>query len=344
MKKHIKYPKIDQFRSIIKTVIQGATFIGLDTSGKPTYNPNAPKPIITFKGTVKLHGTNAGVSYNTTDGFWIQSRQNIITMEHDNAGFAFFVESHKNIFQTMLNAIIFKENIDPSIYTTTIYGEWAGKGIQKGVGISQVEKSFFIFGVKVSNLNDEEFVSYWIDSSKLHCPSYRIYNVEDFETYSVDVDFNNPQLAQNKFIEITEKVEKECPVARALGIENGVGEGVVWSAYYEGSNLRFKVKGEKHSVTRVKTLAKVDTEKITSIQAFVEYAVTENRLQQAIQEVFGEGDLSITKMGDVIRWVIKDIVEEEMDTLVENNLIPKDINKYISFKVREMMLVELERV
>jgi len=344
MKKHIKYPKIDQCRSIIKTVIQGATFIGLDTSGKPTYNPNAPKPIITFKGTVKLHGTNAGVSYNTTDGFWIQSRQNIITMEHDNAGFAFFVESHKNIFQTMLNAIIFKENIDPSIYTTTIYGEWAGKGIQKGVGISQVEKSFFIFGVKVSNLNDEEFVSYWIDSSKLHCPSYRIYNVEDFETYSVDVDFNNPQLAQNKVIEITEKVEKECPVARALGIENGVGEGVVWSAYYEGSNLRFKVKGEKHSVTRVKTLAKVDTEKITSIQAFVEYAVTENRLQQAIQEVFGEGDLSITKMGDVIRWVIKDIVEEEMDTLVENNLIPKDINKYISFKVREMMLVELERV
>jgi hypothetical protein len=41
-------------------------------------------------------------------------------------------------------------------------------------------------------------------------------------------------------------------------------------------------------------------------------------------------------MGDVIRWVVNDVIKEEMDTLVENQLEPKEINKYVSSKVREM--------
>jgi hypothetical protein len=34
--------------------------------------------------------------------------------------------------------------------TITIYGEWCGGNIQKGVGITNLEKSFFIFGVKIT--------------------------------------------------------------------------------------------------------------------------------------------------------------------------------------------------
>ena len=41
-------------------------------------------------------------------------------------------------------------------------------------------------------------------------------------------------------------------------------------------------------------------------------------------------------MGDVIRWVVNDVLKEEMDTMVANNIEPKDVNKYISTKVREM--------
>ena len=41
-------------------------------------------------------------------------------------------------------------------------------------------------------------------------------------------------------------------------------------------------------------------------------------------------------MGDFLRWVVVDINSEEMDTMVENDLIPKDVNKYISVKAREM--------
>jgi hypothetical protein len=336
MKKHISYPKIAQFRNVVSNINREITFTGLDEDGNTIYDPSIKKPTLTFKGTVKLHGTNASVCFNSENGFWIQSRQNIITVENDNAGFAFFAESHKIELCSLLDELINKHQIDTKIYTVSIYGEWAGKGIQKGVGISQLDKAFYVFGVKVSKPQDEEFNAYWIDSSNVRNTECRIFNVEDYETYSVDVDFNMPQLAQNKFGEITEKVENECPISKSFGIDNGLGEGVVWSVEYKDSVHRFKVKGEKHSVSKVKTLASVDIEKVNSIMEFVDYSVTENRFSQAMHEIFIYSEIDIKKLGNVIRWVIKDITSEEMDTMIENELEPKDVNKYISTKVREM--------
>lgn len=336
MKKHISYPKIAQFRNVVSNINREITFIGLDEDGNAIYDPSIKKPILTFKGTVKLHGTNASVCFNSTDGFWIQSRENIITVEKDNAGFAFFAESHKVELCSLLDDLIDENQIDTKVYTVSIYGEWAGKGIQKGVGISQLDKAFYVFGVKVSKTQDEDFNAYWIDSSNVRNTDCRIFNVEDYETYSIDVDFNMPQLAQNKFGEITEKVENECPISKAFGIDNGLGEGVVWSVEYKDSVHRFKVKGDKHSATKVKKLASVDVEKLKTIQDFINYSVTENRFNQAVENVFDEEDLDVKKMGDLIRWFVKDIASEEMDTMLENGLEPKDVNKYISTRVREM--------
>jgi hypothetical protein len=41
-----------------------------------------------------------------------------------------------------------------------------------------------------------------------------------------------------------------------------------------------KVKGAKHSSSKVKTLAKVDVVKLENAKAFVEYCFTESRLNQ----------------------------------------------------------------
>ena len=78
MKKMIKYPSIEQFRTVVSNVNRRYNFVGLDENGEAIYDPSLPKPTLTFKGTVKLHGTNAGVSFNES-GYWIQSRENIIT-------------------------------------------------------------------------------------------------------------------------------------------------------------------------------------------------------------------------------------------------------------------------
>ena len=226
--------------------------------------------------------------------------------------------------------------------TISVYGEWAGGNIQKGVGITNLPKSFFIFGVKVTphvGDNESKESAYWIDYSDLRNTDARIYNIDDFETYSIDIDFNTPETVQNKLSELTLAVEEECPVAKAFGF-SGIGEGIVWSYTDEkGATLRFKVKGEKHSSSKVKTLASVDVEKVASIREFVDYAVTESRFNQAIENVFPNNEpVDIKKIGEVMKWINGDIIKEESDTLKENNLEPKDVNKYVSAKVREMFM------
>ncbi len=122
MKKHISYPSIEQFRNIISTVNREANFVGLDENGDAIYDTSKPKPVLTFKGTVKLHGTNFGVSFNSLEGMWAQSRENIITPQSDNAGSAFFVETNKDAFQQLFTEVAEKYNIDTTTNTISIYG------------------------------------------------------------------------------------------------------------------------------------------------------------------------------------------------------------------------------
>lgn len=342
MKKHISYPSIEQFRNVIANVNRRYDFVGLDENGDAIYDGTRTKPTLTFKGTVKLHGTNAGVSFNES-GYWIQSRENIITPEKDNAGFAFFVESNKEVFKKFVDQINSANFFDLHNNTVTIYGEWAGGNIQKGVGICNLPKSFFIFGIKVTphTKSEEEQKAkpaFWIPSHYLKSPENNIYNIEDFQTWEIDIDFNKPETVQNKLSELTLAVEAECPVAKAFGF-SGIGEGIVWSCNVDGVVHRFKVKGEKHSSSKVKTLAAVDVEKVASIREFVDYAVTESRFNQGIEKVFPNNEpVDIKKLGALMKWITDDVTKEEMDTMKANNLEPKDVNKYISTKVREMFM------
>lgn len=340
MKKIIKFPSIDQFRTVVSNVNRHFNFVGLDDNGEAIYDPTLLKPTLKFKGTVKLHGTNAGVSYNSESGLWAQSRENIITPQHDNAGFAFFAHTHETEFLKMFFDVATKEDIDLHKNTISIYGEWSGEGIQKGVGISEIPKSFFIFGVKITphTETEEELRSpaYWVDSSYLRNNELRIFNIEDFTTYEMEIDFNMPQLVQNDLSDLTIAVENECPVAKYFGI-SGIGEGIVWTCEFKGVVHRFKVKGEKHSSSKVKTLASVDIEKLNSITEFIDYGVTESRFNQALENIFPNNEpIDLKKMGDLIRWVINDVIKEESDTLVKNGLEPKDVNKHVSNRVREM--------
>jgi hypothetical protein len=343
MKKMIKFPSIEQFRTVVSNVNRHFNFVGLDENGEAIYDPTLPKPVITFKGTVKLHGTNAGVSFNygydeKTSEFWAQSRENIITPEKDNAGFAFFVESKKHAFRKFANQIDSLNLFDVRHNTVTIYGEWCGGNIQKGVGICNLPKSFFIFGVKVTphTTSEQELKdnpAYWIPSHYLSSPEDNIYNIEDFKTYSIDIDFNMPQLVQNELSELTIAVEEECPVAKAFGF-SGIGEGIVWTAEFKGVVHRFKVKGELHAgKSKVKTLNKVDDEKVRKTLELAEKVTPTWRLAQMLEtscDFMNGGTLDRSKLGDFIKLVMADIIKEDMDLLVEAGLEPKDIGKCVS--------------
>ncbi len=267
------------------------------------------------------------------DEFWCQSRERILSLENDNAGFAFFVESKKEVFYALFALLCERNQIDFTDTTIlTIYGEWAGKGIMKGAAIYELDKAFYIFATKVSNTQDN--LAYWIDSHSLQSPVDSIYNVEKFTTFTMEIDTSNPRNHQNDLTTLTEEVERECPIAKAFGV-SGTGEGIVWSAHFDNQVYRFKVKGEKHSVSKVKTLAPVDTEKLASIQEFLDYSVTENRLNQAITTVFEGKPIDRVKMGDVIRFMVNDITKEEMAVMVESGLEPKEVNSGIAMRTRE---------
>ncbi len=342
MKKFISFPKIGQFRNIIRTVVDNARFVGVDENGDAIFDLTITPPTLTFEGTVKLHGTNAGVTINKDGEMWAQSRENIISIIKDNAGFAFFVDSNKKIFEELFKSLDMKD-----ADFLTIFGEWSGGNIQKGVAINGLPKMFVIFAVKLAYA--DERVSTYLNAAKFeHLKSIenKIFNIQDYKKFTVDIDFDNPGLIQNHLIEITSEIEKECPVGKAFGNE-GVGEGIVYKHYKEnGSVLQFKVKGEKHAGgSKIKKPQIVDVEKLNSINEFVEYAVTEGRLNQAIEKVFGSEDaIDIKKMGNFLKWIMSDIVTEEMDTLKSNNLEPKDVGKNVSHKARNWFLVKWNNI
>lgn len=342
--KHTSFTDIGQFRNVIKRVNDKARYKGRDENGAPIFDPTIPLPKIKFKGTVKLHGTNAGICLKG-DEMWAQSRSNVISVDHDNAGFAKFVEENKDKCKELLLQAKADTNATDED-TVTIYGEWAGGNIQKGVAISKLDKMFVIFAVKVNKAvqSDAEDpnaeVGQYFPCDGLKAPEIRVFNINDYETYEVEVDFAMPQLAQNQIVELVEKVEKQCPVGHAMGVD-GVGEGIVFTAWWKDERLIFKAKGQLHSVSKVKKIASVDPEVLKNIQEFVEYAVTENRLVQGVQQVFGDDPIEIRRMGDFLKWVMGDIAKEETDVLEANGLTMKQVSKLASNKAREWFQIKL---
>jgi len=342
---HISYNSIEQYRNELRDL------------KKAKENPefNIPDEV-EFTGTVKLHGTNCAVCYSNNTGMYCQSRNNIIDITYDNQGFCMFIEKNKKTVEDFFQILAQKYNIDLSIYSLSIYGEWCGERIQKGVALMKLPKCFCIFDCKVSKPNDANFRSYWIDISfkendkcVISKSDEKIYNIYDFETFSVKINIDNYGDAQQYLTEKTEYVEKCCPFAKKLGVE-GVGEGIVWKYYYgNGQRWIFKTKGEEHKVTKEKVLIPIDTEKVENIKEFVEKTCTKNRFEQALDHIYKinpESQLygEEPKMKDckvIINWMRDDILKEEKDVLLENNFTTGDIIPELSKKIVSMMKTNL---
>lgn len=339
MKRMIKYPDTKDFASAIRDIKFAAQYTGQqDEEGNPITNQLAVLPTITVKATEKIHGTNAAVCYSNPDGLWVQSRENIITLEKDNAGCAFAVYRDENAWNHLIGQFATDYQIDLDKYIITIYFEWCGGNIQKKSAVSGLDKRAVIFShFKVSPLilqEEDNEKSFWLSTGLFDYTECNIYNVSNYKTWEFEVDFNYPQLYQNKFLEVIEEVEANSPIGCEMGIENNIGEGIVCEFWYKDSLTRFKVKGEKHANSKVKTLKPVDEEKEKSKIELSNKVCTALRLEQAWQKTFGIGNEIAQPdkalMGEFLRAVSNDILKEEMDKFKEFGLEIKDIGKYVS--------------
>ncbi len=334
-------PSIKKFIDTVHDVRHQTYYIETLEDGTIVTDETKELPVLNFICTEKLHGTFAGVEFDkSTKEITALSKGNVITPEKDNAGFAMFVETNKEYFKEMLDSI-------PGNWSKIMLtGEWAGPGIQKGVGINEIpQKTFFMFGIrfKIDKYEWVRFPESILDIIAEFGPD-TVRSIFEFKTWEIKADYNNP--CADEFNKIRDEVDKESPVAKSYGI-TGTGEGIVCVAYNKDKRLVFKHKGESHSKVHKKKQPKQKDPKEQEKQEFADKVTPGWRLEQAVQEVCDTnngGYPTMKDMGPVIKWVIQDIIKEETELFKEYNFSVKDIQKYVSVIVRDWFKQETEKI
>jgi len=349
---------IPQFRNIVKSIKHLTFYVGVDEEGDTIYDYSKTLPVIKAIGYEKLDGTQIGISFNNKDGFWIQSKNNIITPENDNYGCASSAHRNSNAWSVILHDLADEYSINLNKNTITVFAEWCGVGIQKNSAASGLEKRAVIFRYfKVtpdnlstsrdfSNLNDEddEIPAYWLKTAvggkNVSSPENNIFNIADYPHVEIDIDFANPEKAQNKIMEIILKNEEHSPFGKAFGKESNILEGYVFNITYRGKLLRWKSKGEKHSKCKVKVQKKYTPEELANLnkaKRCAEEIFRFQRCNQALNEIFGpnDEDIDVKRIGEYLKWVSKDTIKEESDIIEEYGLVPKDVMKYVQDEAKK---------
>lgn len=323
----IKFPHVEGFHNLVKN---------------REYLIRNYGNVITYRGRIKLHGTNAGIRINADGTVFAQSRSAIITIENDNAGFAKWVDANKAFFAS---------NSETS--DIIIYGEWAGPGIQKNTAVNMIEKRmFFPFACYVI---DDDFIDMDMDMVGQAITSHPDVHLIPWETDLITIDFNdvdNLMSVTNQLNAMIENIEREDPfIKRAFG-ESGIGEGLVFVPIqgpgWNGlclretySNLTFKAKGEKHRVSKQKNAVQIDPEVAKNIEEFVQMVVTNQRLEQGLEVV---GEATAKNIGPFLKWMGNDIQREAEDELAISNLVWKDVAKAVNTAALAWFKAKIETV
>lgn len=371
----VKFPSIEQSRQVLPNIIRDAQFTHIDPETKtPCYNTSVQLPVLEFRGSVKLHGSNAAmvktVSSATGKDVHFQSRERILSVENDLVGFCAYMSGKTKAIASIFESIARSlkpsgngsEESEKEVEAIVIFGEWCGMGIQKGVALSKLSNMFVIFAVKV--VYQGETPAEWLDISKLvevEDEEARIFNIMQFPTFSIVIDFNKEESlaeAKKKMDELTLSVEDECPVGKHFGV-SGTGEGIVWQAIqspnlpvfksgrYTDSRFWFKTKGVKHTLYRKPGPASkpsINPETTAKVGSFVESVLTPGRLQQGLQVLERELLLpfEMKSVGAFIKWVNGDVMKEEYDRIEEAGIDKKGLSGPISAVAKNWYIKELE--
>jgi len=307
------------------------------------YLKNSSDGCLDFHGTVKLHGSNVSIIFKSASTWQIQSRNRILSAQED------MYECYAKLNKAPLNDVAqqilrLAGTTDEDIWDDImVVGEWAGRGIQNGIGVSKVDKFFAIFNIRIGTK--------WQDIRKFQTvavPEYRIFNICDFPTYLMKIDLlslTDVERAEKEMRILVDEIDKKCPVAAQMGVEGG-GEGIVYTFHPPEATHRlyhFKVKGPSHQIVRKDKLSKVPPGLASAVAAFIEYAVTEARLDQGIAYL-EEMNIPVEdeSTGKYIGWVVKDVFKEESHTMEKMGLKEKDVKSQLSRTVREGWTIRLK--
>lgn len=327
-----EFSSIESFRHVVKHVRENSKYHG------------RPLPTLTYTGTVKIHGSNAGVRVTHSD-VRPQKRTSVVDIGSDNYGFAAFVHPNKEMFRCMAESF-FGHKLK-KLDDVTFFGEWCGAGIQKNVAVANCEKHFVIFNGWEQRKGYTSIESITTPLSELErWNANGIYFIDQIPAYEIDIDFSDPESALQKMMDWTIEVETQCPWGTFRGAE-GIGEGLVWVLTDDPSNsdMWFKTKGLKHKNEGGETKRiEIDPVKVANKKAFLEAVLPEWRLEQGISQL-KQDKLEIVPQstGAYLKWICKDILKEEADILTANGLCWKDVQGDVTREARQYFLTEVEK-
>jgi hypothetical protein len=306
-----RWPSIESFAQLVKEA-----------------NRRGVNETLTYWPKVKLHGTNACVRIEPDGSIIPQSRTRDLSFTDDNHGFAAWV---------ILNEKMFRGFPREAEWTTYIFGEWCGRGINHGTACQQVDKFFAPFAA-LRHRSADAAEAWWFGE---YCglPNWLPFLDEPLSFNPAD-QLSVADAAQ-KINRLVERVEAEDPWMKERFGVSGLGEGVV---YYRADRFDgppglafFKAKGEKHRVNKTKTAAAVDEDTLRSVAAFVDKYVTDARIVQAVAEVCPDG-LAKEKMGDLIGWVSRDVAKEGEQEAAEAGLSWRKVSAVVAKAARDKLL------
>ena len=211
---------------------------------------------VSFRGKIKLHGTNGAISVQNGSQVYVQSRNTFLSKEKDHHDFAKWAleTKTKNYFKSLFQK-------GDGYWALTFFGEWCGKGtsslplslttsltrytvgMMKGASICDVDQRYFAVFAALLNKDRlitnpariEELLHY---SEKEVVPKEIV--VIPWQTEEIALVFSDQQQLLPKIEilnELVDRVEKEDPwVKERFGV-SGSGEGWRISSHPPGPGV-----------------------------------------------------------------------------------------------------------
>jgi RNA ligase len=314
----VEYPETKQFDAFRKDYLK--------TRGED--DPDE----LEFHGTVKIHGTNITIVYTSPETWTIHSRHRQLFPSND------LYSCYATLSQAPLHELAAQVSAIHPWKQLLLAGEWAGKGIQKHVGVCHLPHLYTIFNLKIDG-NWHDIRTF----QSVSLPANRIFNICDFRTYTLTVrmtSLEDVRRADNQMVACVEEIDVKCPVAEKFDIL-GKGEGIVFTAFpcNPSPQLRnFKIKGPSFQMVNSSKISHLPTETAAKISAFVEYAVSDARLDQGMEYLAEMGiPVEGRSTGKYISWVVRDVLKEEGYVIEEMGLggMMKEVRVAVTGVVRE---------
>jgi len=292
---------------------------------------------LSFRGKVKLHGTCCGVTVQK-GGLRVQSRTVFLDGKAQAGEIVFASKQSSEYFQSLFRP-------SDGYELLTIFGEWAGPGVQKGVALASLkQKIFAVFAVQLDQrllFEPQQIVDFLTKKGTAKLPD-RLY-VLPWETEPFALRLDDEKSLQEpveNLNALVDKIDREDPwVLKTFGVK-GNGEGLVLYpsslAAADGSldvalfeTFAFKAKGEAHRVVKTEKSVQAKPAVAESAEKLADFLLPDARLEQGATAVGGFDKKNLARF---IFWLKNDVEKEGKDELAASKLEWKAVHPFISKK------------